>query len=196
MVIYAAVAEQDIGEFVLVPGDINGKVFTPTEASGIGAFGAAVIAVMLGNLRTVKEWVEVLGEATKTTAALFIVIFGTLVFAQFINLSGLPYDMVFMVEDMNLSATGVVITVALIAGFMGMVFESIGILLLLVPVFLPTLIQSDVDMVSFGIVVVLVTELGLITPPIGMNVFVVNTVMPDLRPVTFFAVFRRLFSPI
>jgi TRAP-type C4-dicarboxylate transport system permease large subunit len=64
---------------------------------------------------------------------------------------------------------------------MGMIFESIGILLLLVPVFLPTLIQADVDMVWFGIVVVLVTELGLITPPIGMNVFVVKSVMPSIR---------------
>nr|WP_306267920.1 TRAP transporter large permease [Pararhizobium sp. IMCC3301] len=170
-----------IGLFVLVLGGIYGRIFTPTEASGIGAFGAAVIAVMRGHLRTPREWIDVLGEAAKTTASLFIVIFGALVFAQFINLSGMPYDIVFFVEELDLSPLGLVIAVAIIAVFMGMVFESIGILLLLVPVFLPTLVQSGVDMVWFGIVVVLVTELGLITPPIGMNVFVVKSVMPDIR---------------
>lgn len=170
-----------IGLFVLVLGGIYGRIFTPTEASGIGAFGAAVIAIMRGHLRTPKEWIDVLGEAAKTTASLFIVIFGALVFAQFINLSGMPYDIVFFVEELDLSPLGLVIAVAIIAVFMGMVFKSIGILLLLVPVFLPTLVQSGVDMVWFGIVVVLVTELGLITPPIGMNVFVVKSVMPDIR---------------
>jgi TRAP-type C4-dicarboxylate transport system permease large subunit len=64
---------------------------------------------------------------------------------------------------------------------MGMIFESIGILLLLVPVFLPSLFAANVDMIWFGIIVVLVTELGLITPPIGMNVFVVRSVMPDIK---------------
>lgn len=170
-----------IGLFVLVLGGIYGRIFTPTEASGIGAFGAAVIALMRGHLRTPREWIDVLGEAAKTTASLFIVIFGALVFAQFINLSGMPYDLVFFVEDMNLSPLGLVIVIAIIAVLMGMIFESIGILLLLFPVFLPTLIQADVDMVWFGIVVVLVTELGLITPPIGMNVFVVKSVMPSIR---------------
>ncbi|CAN0587517.1 unnamed protein product, partial [Laminaria digitata] len=170
-----------IGLFVLVLGGIYGRIFTPTEASGIGAFGAAIIAVMRGHLRTPREWIDVLGEAAKTTASLFIVIFGALVFAQFINLSGMPYDLVFFIEDMNLSPLGLVIAIAMIAVLMGMVFESIGILLLLVPVFLPTLYQSGVDMVWFGIVVVLVTELGLITPPIGMNVFVVKSVMPSIR---------------
>lgn len=175
-----------IGLFLLVLGGIYGRVFTPTEASGIGAFGAAVIAVMRGHLRTSREWIDVLGEAAKTTASLFIVIFGALVFAQFINLSGMPYDLVFLIEDMKLSPLGLVIAIAIIAVLMGMVFESIGILLLLVPVFLPTLIQADVDMVWFGIVVVLVTELGLITPPIGMNVFVVKSVMPSIRLVEIF----------
>jgi len=62
-----------------------------------------------------------------------------------------------------------------------MIFEAIGILLLIVPVFLPTLIIMDVDLIWFGVVMVVVVELGLITPPIGMNVFTVRTMMPDLR---------------
>jgi tripartite ATP-independent transporter DctM subunit len=167
--------------FVLVLGGIYGSIFTPTEAAGIGAFGAAVISLSRGHLRTIGEWISTLAEAARTTAALFIVIFGALVFAQFINLSGMPYALLDMVDAMHLSPTGLVIAVVIIAIFMGMIFESIGILLLLVPVFLPALIQSGTDMIWFGIVVVLVTELGLITPPIGMNVFVVKAVMPDLQ---------------
>ncbi len=173
--------------FILVLGGIYGSIFTPTEAAGIGAFGAAVISLTRGHLRTIDEWISTLAEAARTTATLFIVIFGALVFAQFINLSGMPYALLDIVESMHLSPTGLVIAVVVIAIFMGMIFESIGILLLLVPVFMPALIQSGVDLIWFGIVVVLVTELGLITPPIGMNVFVVKAVMPDLQLSRIFA---------
>ena len=176
-----------LGLFVLVLGGIYGGIFTPTEAAGIGAFGAMVISLLRGHLRTLEEWISTLAESARTTATLFIVIFGALVFAEFVNLSGLPYALVDVVDSMHLSQTGLVIAVVLIAIFMGMIFESIGILLLLVPVFMPALNQSGVNMIWFGIVVVLVTELGLITPPIGMNVFVVKAVMPDLKLARIFA---------
>jgi TRAP-type C4-dicarboxylate transport system permease large subunit len=175
-----------IGLFVLVLGGIYGRIFTPTEAAGVGAFGAAVIAFLRGHLRSFSEWRDALVDATKTTATLFIVIFGALVFAQFINLSGMPFDLLDLVEDLQLTPTQLVVFVAFIAVLMGMVFESIGILLLLVPVFLPALFASGVDMIWFGIIVVLVTELGLITPPIGMNVFVVKSMLPDIRLVHIF----------
>lgn len=170
-----------LGLFILVLGGIYGKIFTPTEASGIGAVGAAAIAFSRGRLRTFKEWRESLVEAARTTATLFIVIFGALVFAQFINLSGLPYDLVDIVDEFEFTPMQLVMFVAFIAILMGMIFESIGILLLLVPVFLPSLFAANVDMIWFGIIVVLVTELGLITPPIGMNVFVVRSVLPDIK---------------
>lgn len=170
-----------LGLFALVLGGIYGSIFTPTEASGIGAFGAAVIALSRGHLWKLSEWKAALVEAVKTTSTLFIVIFGALVFAQFINLSGMPYDLLDLIDELQLSPTGLVLAVAIIAVLMGMVFESIGILLLLVPVFLPSLYDAGVDMIWFGIIVVLVTELGLITPPIGMNVFVVKSVMPDIE---------------
>jgi tripartite ATP-independent transporter DctM subunit len=176
-----------LGLFVLVLGGIYGGIFTPTEAAGIGAFGAMVISILRGHLRTFDEWVSTLAEAARTTATLFIVIFGALVFAEFINLSGLPYGLLDVVDGMHLSPDGLVLAVVLIAIFMGMIFESIGILLLLVPVFLPALYHAGVNMIWFGIVVVLVTELGLITPPIGMNVFVVKAVMPDLKLARIFA---------
>lgn len=167
--------------FLVVLGGIYGGVFTATEASGIGAFGAAVIALTRGYLRKLSEWKTCLIETAITTSKIFIVLFGAVVFAQFINLSGMPYDILDFVDDSNMSATELVLFIVLIAVLMGMVFESIGILVLLVPVFLPALYAADVDMIWFGIIVVLVTEIGLITPPIGMNAFVVKSVLPQVK---------------
>ena len=116
-----------------------------------------------------------------------MVVFGTLVFAQFVNLSGMPYDLVDLFADTGVGPLGLVCLIAGLALLMGMVFDSIGILLLLVPVFLPSLIDAGVDLVWFGIVIVVVVELGLITPPIGMNVFVVRSVQPDLALGTIFS---------
>ena len=106
---------------------------------------------------------------------------GAIVFSQFINLSGMPYDLLDFVDDYELSPFQLVIFVCVIAILMGMVFEAIGILVLLVPVFLPALTSNGIDMIWFGILVVLVSEIGLITPPIGMNVFVVKSVLPDVK---------------
>ncbi len=167
--------------FVVVLGGIYGGVFTPTEASGIGASGAAVIALVRGHLRSLNEWRVCLVEAAMTTAKIFIVLFGAVVFTQFINLSGMPYDLLDAVDDWQLDARELVIFICIVALLMGMVFESIGIIVLLVPVFLPALYATGVDMIWFGIIVVLVTEIGLITPPIGMNVFVVKSVLPQVR---------------
>lgn len=167
--------------FVIVLGGIYGGIFTPTEASGIGACGAAVIAFLRGHLRTISEWRTCLVEAAMTTAKIFIVLFGAVVFTQFINLSGMPYDLLDKVDEWELDGPQLVIFICVIALLMGMVFESIGIIVLLVPIFLPALYATGVDMIWFGIIVVLVTEIGLITPPIGMNVFVVKSVLPQVK---------------
>lgn len=167
--------------FTVVLGGIYGGVFTATEASGIGAFGAAVIAVIRGHLRSIGALRVCLVEAATTTAKIFIVLFGAVVFTQFINMSGIPYDLLDFVDDAQFSPTELVAFICLIALLMGMVFETIGIVVLLVPVFLPALYATGVDMIWFGIIVVLVTEIGLITPPIGMNVFVVKSVLPRVK---------------
>lgn len=169
-----------LGLFVLVLGGIYLNLFTPTEAAGIGAFGSAIIAILRGRLRTFREWRDALVETGKTSSALFIVIFGALVFAQFINLSGMPQELLTAVKGLALGPMGLVGVIIIIALLMGMVFEAIGIILLLIPIFLPSLQASNIDMIWFGIIVVLVTELGLITPPVGMNVFVVKSVVDNI----------------
>jgi tripartite ATP-independent transporter DctM subunit len=169
-----------LGIFVFILGGIYLGAFTATEAAGMGATGAALFALWRGELRTFTALYGSLIDACKTTASLFMVIFGAQVFANFVNLSGLPGELVNLVESWNLPAIGVVLAVCAICIFLGMIFESVGLLLLIVPVFLPTLILLDVDLIWFGVVMVVVVEMGLITPPIGMNVFVVRTVIPDI----------------
>jgi len=166
--------------FILVLGGIYGRIFTPTEASGVGAFGAALIALNRGYLWKISEWREALVETVVSTSSIFAVLFGAIVFLQYITLTGMPFDLMFWIEDMGLTPLGLVVMVTVIALLMGMVFEAIGILLLIVPVFLPALELAGVDLIWFGILIVLVIELGLITPPIGMNVFVVNSMVPDV----------------
>ena len=173
--------------FVLVLGGIYGRIFTPTEAAGIGAFGAALIALARRHLWKLAEWRDALVETVVTTASLFTVLFGALVFLQYITLTGMPFDIMIWVDDMGLSPLSLVIMITVIALLMGMVFEAIGILLLLVPVFLPALEMAGIDLIWFGILVVLVIELGLITPPIGINCFVVSA-MVETVPLS--AVFR------
>lgn len=163
--------------FLVVLGGIYGGVFTAVEAAGIGSVGAAVIALSRGYLRTLDEWRVCLVEASLTTAKLFIVLFGALVFAQFINVSGLPVDLLRFVAEHALPGWQLVLFIIVIALLMGMAFEAIGILVLLVPIFLPALQATGVDLIWFGIIVVLVVEIGLLTPPIGMNVFVVKSVV-------------------
>jgi tripartite ATP-independent transporter DctM subunit len=167
--------------FVVVLGGIYFGVFTSTEASGIGATGAAAFAWWRRRLRTLAQLYGSLLEACRTTAALFIVIFGAQVFSNFIDLSGLPNSLVDLVAGMHLSPTGTVFAICVICILLGMIFEAIGILLVIVPVFLPILISQDVNLIWFGVVMILVVELGLVTPPIGMNVFTVRAMMPDIE---------------
>ncbi|HVC12487.1 MAG TPA: TRAP transporter large permease [Burkholderiales bacterium] len=166
--------------FTGVLGGIYLGVFTPTEAGAIGAFGAYLFAFARGRMRTWPEVIEVFRDAIVTTGMIFAVLFAALVFADFMNVAGLPYALTGLVERLHLGATGLCVVVSLICIVMGCVFESIGILVLAVPVFLPSLQAAGVDLLWFGIVVILVVELGLITPPIGMNVFTVKSVVRDV----------------
>jgi len=166
--------------FVLVLGGIYGRIFTPTEASGIGAVGAALIAISRGFMIETSQWREVLVEATTTSAGLFLVIFGASIFMQYITLSGMPFELMYWIDDMNFSPMGLVLMIIFISLLMGMVFEAIGILLLIVPLFLPALEMAGINLIWFGIIIVLVIELALITPPIGINVFVVSSMAKDI----------------
>lgn len=171
--------------FTIVMGGIYLGIFTPTEAAGIGAAGAFLIALLRGQLNLVKTY-EVLSDTVRTSTMLFAVIIGALIFSDFINRAGLPVWLLEFVQSLDVSPMAVIIVILCIYILLGMVFESLSMLLLTVPVFYPLIDSLGFDLVWYGIVVVVVTEISLITPPVGMNVFVLSAVLKDIKTGTIF----------
>lgn len=165
--------------FLLVMGGIYGGIFTPTEAAAIGAFGAMVFVLWRRRL-TWNTLISSLVEAGRTTGTIFTVGFGALIFSNFVNIAGLPGDLVAIIEAVNVSPLAVIMMICLILIVMGLVFDALAMILLTVPVFFPIVAALGLDPVWFGIIVIIVVEIGLITPPIGLNVFVVKSVVPDV----------------
>ena len=171
--------------FGIVMGGIYGGVFTPTEAAGIGAAGAFVIALARRSL-TLKSGFEVLYETAHTTSGLFLVVIGALIFSNFINRAGLPDQLLGLITGYDLPPMAVIFIILLIYIVLGCVFESLSMLLLTIPIIYPVVESLGFDLVWFGIVVVVVTEISLITPPVGLNVFVLSGVLKDVKTSTIF----------
>lgn len=173
--------------FFLVIGGLYGVLdvwpffitFSPTEAAGMGAAGAFLIALSRRAL-SFSSTMEVLIETVQTAATLFAVLIGAWIFSNFVNLAGLPEALSNFVLSQGLSPTLVIVLILLVYVLLGCVFESLSMLLLTVPIFFPVVTSLGFDPVWFGIVVVVVTEISLITPPVGLNVFVLKGVVKDV----------------
>ena len=174
-----------LGLFIFVIGGIYVGAFTPTEAAGMGAAGAIAIAYFRGAL-TWKVMLEVCRETTLTTAKLFLVVFGAMIFSNFVNRAGLPDALLDIAQSLEIGSMGVIIMIIIIYLLLGCVFESLSMILLTVPIFAPLVAGLGFDLVWFGILVVVATEISLITPPIGMNVFVLKGVLKDVSVGTIF----------
>ncbi len=159
--------------------------FSPTEAAGMGATGAFLIALARRGLSW-QDIREVLTETAHTTAQLFAVLIGAWIFSNFVNLAGLPDALKAAVTGFGLPPIGVMMMILLVYILLGTVFESLSMLLLTVPIFFPLVTSLGFDPVWFGIIVVVVTEISLITPPVGLNVFVLKGVVGDVTTGTIF----------
>ena len=167
--------------FLFVLGGIYIGFVTPIEAGAIGVIGA--LAFALGRrLLSFANFQEALGKSVRTSAMLFFVIFGAQVFSAFINAADLPGQTLVWIESLNLPAMGILMIILLFYILFGCVFSAFALVLLTVPVFFPLVAGLGLDtlfkttpaniLIWFGIVIVVVAEIGQITPPIGMNVFV------------------------
>ena len=174
-----------LGLFIFVIGGIYVGAFTPTEAAGMGAAGAIIIAWRRGAL-SLSSAMNVLRETAVTSAKLFVLLFGALIFSNFVNRAGLPAALIDIVTAFELSPIGVIFIILLIYVLLGCVFESMSMILLTVPIFAPLVEGLGFDLIWFGILVVVVTEISLITPPIGLNVFVLKGVLKDVSVKTIF----------
>ncbi len=159
--------------------------FSPTEAAGMGAAGAFLIALARRAL-SFRDTVEVLIETAHTTASLFTVLIGAWIFSNFVNRAGLPDDLLALVTQMSVSPMVVICMILLVYVVLGCIFESLSMLLLTVPIFFPLVVSLGFDPVWFGIIVVVVTEISLITPPVGLNVFILKGVLGDISTGTIF----------
>ena len=171
--------------FAFAMGGIYGGVFTATEGAGVGAFGAFVFALARGAL----DWrtlLDVLVDSARTTAMLFVILVGALVFSNFINFTSLPGDLRNLVSQHNLSPIAVMVAICTIYVILGTAMEELSMILLTVPVFFPLVVALGFDPVWFGIIIVVVVQIGLISPPVGMNMFVVKSMLPGISTPTIF----------
>ena len=174
-----------IALFVLVMGGIYGGVFTAVEGAGVGAFGAMIFALARRSL-TLKGLYQALVESARTTAMLFLILIGALMFAEFVNITSMPSDLKNFVNGLGVSPVVVVGVIMLIYVLLGTAMEELSMILLTVPVFFPLVVSMGVDPIWFGVLIVVVVEIGLISPPVGMNLFVLNTLLPQVQTRTIF----------
>jgi len=164
---------------VLIIGGIYSGIFTPTEAGGAGAFGAFLMALGMRRL-TWERFKESLMETGHTTIMIFSIIVGVLIFVRFLALTGLPGTFVQFVLSLPIPKSVILLLVLLIYVFLGMFLDAIGMMMLTLPIVFPAIVALGYDPIWFGIILVKMCEICLITPPVGLNVYVVRGVAPKI----------------
>jgi tripartite ATP-independent transporter DctM subunit len=171
--------------FLFVIGGIYGGVFTPTEAAGMGAAGAFIIGVVRRRLGG-KEIVQSLLEATRTTAAVFTVLIGALLFGYFLTITQTPQKVTEFLTGLGLGRYGVLVLIMLMYLVLGCLMDALAMIILTVPIVFPVIVALGFDPIWFGVIIVMVAELGLMHPPVGMNIFVIKSVVADVKISTIF----------
>ncbi len=162
--------------FVIVIGGIYCGAFTPNEAAGIGAFGAFILGFSYCKGKKIPYIRESLVSTVSTTGMCFLILTGAMVFGYFLAVSRVPFELSDWIASFHTGPIPVIIGVLIIMVLLGCFMDSMAIVLLTVPVFFPLVKDLNIDPIWFGVLVVRVTEMGLITPPVGLNLFVIKGV--------------------
>ena len=171
--------------FVFVIGGLYGGLFTPTEAGGMGAGGAFLIGVLRGRLGRADIRSSLL-QATRTAAAVFTVLIGALLFGYFLTITQTPQKVTEFLTGLGVGRYGVLALIMLMYLVLGCLMDAMAMIILTIPIIFPVITTLGFDPVWFGVIIVMTVELGLIHPPVGMNVFVIKTVVKDVDFVTIF----------
>jgi tripartite ATP-independent transporter DctM subunit len=171
--------------FILVIGGLRFGWFTPTEAGGMGAGGAFVIGVLSRRLDRADVRRSLL-QATRTAAAVFTVLIGALLFGYFLTITQTPQKVTEFLTSLGLGRYGVLALIMLMYLVLGCLMDAMAMIILTVPIIFPVIISLGFDPIWFGVIIVMTVELGLIHPPVGMNVFVIKSVIPDVNFTTIF----------
>jgi tripartite ATP-independent transporter DctM subunit len=168
---------------LIIMGGIWGGIITAMEAAGIGAFVAFVIGLALRKIN-LKIIITSLNATIKTTAMIFVILIGAMIFNYFIVLSGLPNELAAFVGNLALPPIGVLICILIVYLILGALMDEFAMTVLTLPIFLPILSHLGFDLVWFGIIFVIMCQMGMIAPPVGMNVFVVAGMVKDVPTYT------------
>jgi tripartite ATP-independent transporter DctM subunit len=172
--------------FVFIIGGMYGGAFTPTEAAAMGAGGAFLIAVARRRL-TPRQFVDCLLRALRTSAAIFSILIGALLFGYFLTITQTPQAVSAFLTSLGLGRYGVLMLIMLMYLVLGCVMDAMAMVILTVPIVFPVITGLGFDPIWFGVIIVMTVELGLIHPPVGMNVFVIKSVVGDVGIGTIFA---------
>src|SRR6202167_289367 len=172
--------------FIFVIGGLYGGLFTPTEAGGVGAGGALIIGVLRGRLGF-SDIRRSLLQATRTAAAVFTVLIGALLFGYFLTVTQTPQNVTIFFTGLGIGRYGVLALIMVMYIVLGCLMDSLAMVILTVPIIFPVIKELGFHPLWFGIIIVMTVELGLIHPPVGMNVFVIKSVVQDVSFSTIFA---------
>lgn len=175
-----------LGLFLVVIGGMYGGIFTPTEAAGIGAVGAFFIALARRKL-TAKRLFAILADTAATTTMLFFVLVGALIFSKFITIAGFTQVLTAWFADMQIGQLGLILIICALYLVLGCFLESMSMVLLTLPIVFPVVMAAGFDPIWFGVIMVTLIEVALITPPVGMNVYMMHTLLPHIPMKTIFA---------
>jgi tripartite ATP-independent transporter DctM subunit len=171
--------------FVFIIGGMYGGAFTPTEAAAMGAGGAFLIAVVRRRL-TPAQLMQCLIRALRTSAAIFSILIGALLFGYFLTVTQTPQHVTSFLTGLGLGRYGVLVLIMLMYLVLGCVMDAMAMVILTIPIIFPVITALGFDPVWFGVIIVMTVELGLIHPPVGMNVFVIKSVVRDVSMSTIF----------
>jgi C4-dicarboxylate transporter DctM subunit len=173
------------GLFVLVMGGLYAGLFTPTEGAGIGAFGAFAIGLIRRRLKW-KGFVDSLKETMETSAMVFVILIGANIFGYFLTVSRVPNELSAVILNLEVSPNIIMVVILLIYLFLGCIMSSLAMIVLTIPIFFPIVVALGFDPIWFGIIIVLVVEMGQLTPPVGINVYIIHGIAKTVPMYTIF----------
>ena len=171
--------------FIFVIGGLYGGVFTPTEAGGVGAGDAFLLGVIRRKLDRAGIR-QALLQATRTAAAVFTVLIGALLFGYFLTITQTPQKLTEFLTGLGIGRYGVLALIMVMYLLLGCLMDAMAMIILTVPIIFPVIMQLGFDPIWFGVIIVMTVELGLIHPPVGMNVFVIKSVVQEVSFTTIF----------
>lgn len=171
--------------FFIVIGGLYTGWFTPTEAAGVGAFGALAITLVKRRL-TWSNLTESLSQTTKTTAMVFLILIGAHIFGYFLTLSEIPEQLSILATEAGLNRYVILSLIIVMYIVLGCFMEGLAIMVLTIPIIYPMVLDMGFDPIWFGVMITLVMEMSLITPPVGINVFIISGISKDVPMYTIF----------